>query len=241
MRRARWKRKERRFWHSRKPHASMEGRSADLMRGRMDFLLFPRFAPSPLRAGQRAGLPAVGGQACPNVPGQARSAGREARDDASKQQNNLVGTRRCGRAPPQGTLSDAAGRRLAIYGSTGSGQPPYFGRNLPHRQILALAFSFLFGPCTARFSFLWQDREKRNGGCSPKARRAPAGLSSRPRGPDSAGIQFPRPGPESGNPPPCTTRSQSSTAARRPSSSNFTETIWFRVFWAMSSIRILEG
>ena len=156
------------------------------MRGRIDVLLFPRFAPSRLRAGKRVRLPAVGGWASPNVPGQARSAGRDAGDDASKMQNNLGGTRKCGRAPPQGTLSDAAGRRPAIHIGTGSGQPPYFGRNLPHRQILALAFSFLFGPCTARFSFLWQDREKRNGGCSPQARRAPAGLSSpaRGRGPD---------------------------------------------------------
>ena len=153
MRRARWKRKERRFWHSREPHASMEGRSADLMRGRMDFLLFPRFAPSRLRAGKRVRLPAVGGQICPNVPGQARSAGRGARDDASKQQNTLGGTCRCGRAPPQGTLSDAAGRGLAIHLGTGSGQPPYFGHNL----TLAVKFvpGVLFSLWTVHGPFLF--------------------------------------------------------------------------------------
>ena len=32
--------------------------------------------------------------------------------------------------------------------------------------------SFVFGPCTARFYFLWQDRENRNGGCIPSTGEA---------------------------------------------------------------------
>ena len=39
--------------------------------------LFPRFAPTLSRSGKKARLPAVGRQSCPNVPDQARSAGRE--------------------------------------------------------------------------------------------------------------------------------------------------------------------
>ncbi len=169
-----------RFWHSREPHASMEGRSGNLMVRRIDVLLFPRFAPSPHRAGKRVCLPAVGRRARPNVPGQARSAGRGARDDASKMQNNLGGTRRCGRAPHRGTLSDAAGRRLpGSYGHRFRPAPVLWAQFDPRGQIRARRLSFLFGPCTARFSFLWQDREKRNGGCiCPAIDMA----ESRPRG-----------------------------------------------------------
>ena len=43
--------KRERFRRLRRPHSSIEGRSADLTRGRMDVLLFPRFAPSRARLG----------------------------------------------------------------------------------------------------------------------------------------------------------------------------------------------
>ena len=36
--------RKRRFWWLRKIFASIEGRAGNLMRGRKDFLLFPRFA-----------------------------------------------------------------------------------------------------------------------------------------------------------------------------------------------------
>ena len=36
------------------------------------------------------------------------------------------------------------------------------------------ALSFVFGPYTARFYFLWQDRENRNGGCIPSTGKARA-------------------------------------------------------------------
>ena len=46
-------------------------------RREFDQLLFPRFAPTLSRSGKKARLPAVGRRSCPNVPDQARSAGRE--------------------------------------------------------------------------------------------------------------------------------------------------------------------
>ena len=64
----------------------------------------------------------------PQRPSQARSAGSCVRGLASNLQNNLVGSHNCGRAPKGGTLSDAAGRGLAIHIGTDSDQPPYLGR-----------------------------------------------------------------------------------------------------------------
>ena len=47
------------FWSLRKPFASIEGRAADLMGRRRDFLLFPRFAPDLYRAGRFSPLTAA--------------------------------------------------------------------------------------------------------------------------------------------------------------------------------------
>ena len=54
------------FWWLRKSSASIEGRLADLMRGRKDFLLFPRFAPGLARLGRTAALPPVDELSSPN-------------------------------------------------------------------------------------------------------------------------------------------------------------------------------
>ena len=101
------------------------------------------------------------------MPDQARSAGRGARDDASKQQNNFEGTHKCGRASHRGTLSDAAGRGPAIHIGTDSGQPPYFGHNL----TLAVKFVprrlfFLLDRARPVFFFLHKRRKKKMGGAS---------------------------------------------------------------------------
>ena len=83
---------------------------------------------------------------------------REAREAAlgalRQSSNTLGGTSKCGGAPPQGTLSAAPGRGPAIHIGTGPGRPPYLGEFDPWGQMRA-----------RRLSFLWQDREKRNGGC----------------------------------------------------------------------------
>ena len=81
---------------------------------RMDFFLFPRFAPSLTRLGRTAVLLAVDGPSLSTGTGYARSAGRDAWDLASKMQNNLDGTSKCGGVPPQSTGSAAPGRGLAI-------------------------------------------------------------------------------------------------------------------------------
>ena len=82
----------------------------------------PRLPPRPAhRPGPSKG---IGAESHPSGIIQARSAERDARGLASKKQNTLDGTCCCGRAPLQGTLSDAAGRRPAIHTGTGSGQPP---------------------------------------------------------------------------------------------------------------------
>ena len=108
-------------------------------------------------------LPPVDELSSPHAPSQARSAGRGARDLASKKQNTLGGSPDCGGAPTGGTESDAAGRRPAIHGSTDSGQPPYLGEFDPCGQIPPQRL-FSFGPCTARFLFSAQPKRE-NGGC----------------------------------------------------------------------------
>ena len=42
--------KRERFWRLRRPHTSIEGRSVNLLCGRRDFFLFPRFAHGGVRA-----------------------------------------------------------------------------------------------------------------------------------------------------------------------------------------------
>ena len=51
-----------RFWRLRRPHALIEGRLADLLRGRMDAFLFPRFAHSRVWLGWMVRLTGVSGR-----------------------------------------------------------------------------------------------------------------------------------------------------------------------------------
>ena len=99
----------------------------------------------------------------PNGTGQARSAGREDGGLASKMQNRLVGSYNCGGAPKGGTLSGAAGRGLAIHLGTGSGQPPYFGRNLTHVKFSPRRLFFLLDRVRPVFFFLHKRRKKKMG------------------------------------------------------------------------------
>ena len=100
----------------------------------------------------------------PQKPSQARSAGSGARGLASNLQNNLGSSHNCGRAPKGGTLSDAAGRGLAIHIGTGSGQPPYFGRNLPAWANSRPTSFSLLDRARPVFSFS-PARKRENGGC----------------------------------------------------------------------------
>ena len=78
-------------------------------------------------------------------------------------QNSLVGRYNCGRAVLGGTGPDAAGRGPAIHIGTGSGQPPYFGRNLPAWANSRPSGFSLLDRARPVFSFRRNRKEKMGG------------------------------------------------------------------------------
>ena len=99
----------------------------------------------------------------PQKPSQARSAGSGARGLASNLQNNLDGSHNCGRAPKDGTLSDAAGLRLPNFRAP-SEKTPAFGRNLTLAVKFRPGVSFFFWTVHGPFSFFSTSGEKRKWG-----------------------------------------------------------------------------